>query len=63
MTFELGKKVCFTPKRRSYPLRYERPFSPKTSPVTEGLKFSVLRLWFPTAASRIWGISFHDTAA
>jgi hypothetical protein len=29
-------------KRRSHPLRYERQFSPKTSPVTEGLKFSIL---------------------
>jgi hypothetical protein len=29
-------------KRRSHPLRYERPFSPKTSPVTEGLKFTII---------------------
>ena len=29
-------------KRRSHPLRYERLFSPKTSPVTEGLKFSIV---------------------
>ena len=49
VTFELGKKVSLTPKRRSHPLRYERPFSPKTSPVTEGLKFSVLVLRSSTA--------------
>src|ERR1700757_4143965 len=29
-------------KRRPHPLRYERQFSPKASPVTEGLKFVVL---------------------
>jgi len=29
-------------KRRPHPLRYERQFSPKASPVTEGLKLGVL---------------------
>jgi hypothetical protein len=51
VTFELGKKEIFTPKRRSHPLRYERPFFPKTSPVTEGLKFSVFVLWSSTVES------------
>ena len=40
MTRETGKYP--NAKRRSHPLRYERQFSPKTSPVTEGLKFSIL---------------------
>ncbi len=34
-------------KRRSHPLRYERQFSPKASPVTEGLKFMILDVALP----------------
>src|SRR5215470_11456127 len=45
-------------KRRSHPLRYERLFSPKTSPVTEGLKFSTVAA-VPQVLSNDLGRSFH----
>src|SRR5262245_6159434 len=45
-------------KRRSHPLRYERLFSPKTSPVTEGLKFSIAAA-VPQVLSNDLGRSFH----
>jgi len=46
-------------KRRSHPLRYERLFSPKTSPVTEGLKFSIVAA-VPQILSNHLGRSFHQ---
>jgi hypothetical protein len=36
------RRIHSDAKRRSHPLRYERQFSPKASPVTEGLKCMVI---------------------
>jgi len=41
------REIHVDAKRRSHPLRYERQFSPKASPVTEGLKFMILVVALP----------------
>jgi hypothetical protein len=50
-------------KRRSHPLRYERQFSPKASPVTEGLKFMVLARALAMDQRENLGRSFVHRAA